>query len=141
MASMEEQRLQALHRFEIIRPSVEEGVCQTEIARVSGIPLKTVQRWIRSYRGAGLSGLARKVRSDAGQPRGLPQDLVLLVEGLAQTKASTAIDEHSCVGEPGGPGAQLAPSQLCPGASDCRAAAQGSCDAGAGRSGGVSRSL
>ena len=79
----EAQRVQALGRFAIIRPHVEEGVCQTELARVHQIPLRTVQNWVRSYREAGLSGLAKKGRSDRGKPRGLPEELVLLIEGLA----------------------------------------------------------
>jgi putative transposase len=42
-----------------------------------------LQNWVRSYREAGLSGLAKKGRSDRGKPRGLPEELVLLIEGLA----------------------------------------------------------
>ena len=79
----EAQRVQALKRFAVIRPHFEEGVCQTELARVHQIPLRTLQNWIRSYREAGLSGLAKKGRSDCGKSRGLPEELVLLVEGLA----------------------------------------------------------
>ncbi len=45
--------------------------------------LKTIQRWIRAYREGGLAGLMRKNRSDQGHCRGLPEALVLLVEGLA----------------------------------------------------------
>lgn len=53
MARKDDRLQQAVQRYHVIRPHFEEGVCQTEIARVSGIPLKTVQRWIRSYREAG----------------------------------------------------------------------------------------
>ena len=73
---------------------VRRVVCQTEMARVSGILLKTVQRWIRCYREAGLSGWARKVRSDEGQPRRLEWELVLLIEGLVQVKAWVPVDEY-----------------------------------------------
>jgi len=83
VALTETQRIQALERFALIRPHIEEGVCQTELSRVQHIPLKTLQRWIRSYRETGLAGLVRKARSDRGQYRGLPEELVLLIEGLA----------------------------------------------------------
>jgi putative transposase len=72
-----------LERFALIRPHLEEGVPQTELARVHQISLSTVQRWVRSYREAGLAGLVREPRSDRGRPRGVPEDVILLVEGLA----------------------------------------------------------
>ena len=79
----EAQRAQALERFGILRPVLEEGVPQTEIARTYHLPLSTVQRWIRRYREHGLLGLARQQRSDRGKPRGMPSKLVQLMEGLA----------------------------------------------------------
>lgn len=96
----EKQRLQAWERFEIIRPHFEEGVCQTEIARGSQISLRTVQRWIQAYREAGVVGLGKKGRSDQGHCRGLPEEEVLLVEGLAlqgQRRPLTSI--HAVVSE------------------------------------------
>ncbi|GCE07764.1 transposase [Dictyobacter aurantiacus] len=58
-------------------------MCQTEIARVHQLSLRTVQRWVQAYREEGLWGLGTKKRADAGQRRGLPKELVLLIEGLA----------------------------------------------------------
>lgn len=77
------QRAEALAHFALIRPHLEDGVPQTELARVHQVSLSTVQRWVRAYREVGLSGLVRLRRSDHGQARGLPEDLVHLVEGLA----------------------------------------------------------
>src|SRR4051794_5809475 len=77
------QRAQALAHFALIRPHLEDGVPQTELARAHQVSLSTVQRWVRAYREVGLSGLVRETRSDRGQPRGLPEDVILLVEGLA----------------------------------------------------------
>lgn len=57
----------------------------TEVARVSGIPLRTLQRWTSRYQRFGLAGLARAPRSDAGQRR-LSSELVELIEGLALHK-------------------------------------------------------
>ena len=77
------QRAQALERFVILRPTLEEGVPQTQIARTYDLPLSTVQRWIKRYRDRGLVGLAREERSDRGKPRGMPAELVQLIERLA----------------------------------------------------------
>ena len=87
MVLKEEQRLLALERFAIIRPYLEEGVSQTAIARGAGegqVSLRTVQRWVQAYREGGLAGLGKKARTDQGQCRGQPEELVLLVEGLAR---------------------------------------------------------
>src|SRR6266581_3515209 len=54
----EAQRRQALERFAVLRPALEEGVAQTQIARDHQMALSTVQRWIKSYREKGLAGLA-----------------------------------------------------------------------------------
>jgi len=82
-ALSEAQRAQALERFVILRPDPEEGVPQTQIARMHHLPLSTVQRWIKRYREGGLLGLARKERSDRGKPRGRPSEVVQLIEELA----------------------------------------------------------
>lgn len=79
----EDARQQAMKRFAVIRPHVEEGACQTELARRHHVAVSTVRRWVRAYRVEGLAGLARKARADRGQVRGLPKELVQLVEGLA----------------------------------------------------------
>ena len=79
----EAQQAQALERFAILRPALEEGVPQTQIARTYNLPLSTVQRWIKRYREYGLVGLTRKERSDRGKPRCMSSELVQLIEGLA----------------------------------------------------------
>jgi putative transposase len=79
----EEQRTQAYARFEMVRPALEEGVSQVQIARTHHLPKSTVQRWITRYREQGLAGLANTTRSDKGKSRRLPPQAVQLVEGLA----------------------------------------------------------
>ena len=79
----EVQRVQALERFAILRPALEEGVPQTQIARLHDLPLSTVQRWIKHYRERGLAGLAHQQRSDRGKPRSIPSELVQVIEELA----------------------------------------------------------
>src|SRR6266700_2524107 len=80
----EAQRAQAQKRFTIIRPALEDGVTQAQVARTHNIPAPTVRRWMKHYRDKGLAGLAdAKTRSDKGKSRRLPPDAIPLIEGLA----------------------------------------------------------
>ncbi|HLZ64086.1 MAG TPA: helix-turn-helix domain-containing protein [Ktedonosporobacter sp.] len=80
----EEQREQAQSRFAIIRPALEDGVTQAQVARTQKIPASTIQQWVKRYHEEGLSGLAdRPTRSDKGKSRRLPLDAIALIEGLA----------------------------------------------------------
>ena len=91
----EAQRRQALERFAVLRPALEEGVLQTQIARDHQMSLSTVQRWIKLYREKGLAGLAPVARSDKGKSRRLPEQAITLVEGLAlQTPPRSAAAIH-----------------------------------------------
>src|SRR6266705_2271516 len=83
-ALSEAQRAQALERFTIIRPALEEGVSRAQVARTSKKAPSTVQLWIKRYREKGLAGLANNVaRSDKGKSRKLPETAIQLIEGLA----------------------------------------------------------
>ncbi len=84
-ALTEAQRAEALARFTLLQPYLEEGVPLTRVAQDRGVPLRTVQRWLHGYRQRGLAGLARTPRADRGQ-RHLPGDLIGLIEGLALRK-------------------------------------------------------
>jgi len=76
------QRDQALARYALLRPHLEEGVPLTTLARAQGRPLRTLQRWLSDYRRDGLAGLVRQQRADDGS-RHFPDALVQLIEGLA----------------------------------------------------------
>ncbi len=78
----DQQRQEALDRFHLLQPCLEEGVPLAEVARAREIPYRTAKRWLRQYRQQGLAGLVRQPRKDRGQPR-LPAPLVRLIEGLA----------------------------------------------------------
>jgi putative transposase len=88
-----EQRRLAHERFLLLRPCLEEGVSLAEMARTQGIPLGNVQRWVQRYRCEGLVGLARRGRSDRGKRRGIPQECVQLIEGLALQRPKRAAAE------------------------------------------------
>jgi putative transposase len=89
------QRERAMERFSLLKPALEEGVSQTQIAKTHGHSLRTIQRWMQAYRTRGLVGLAKAERSDQGKRRGMPTTLVQLIEGLAlQTPKRSAAAIH-----------------------------------------------
>jgi putative transposase len=99
-ALSEEQRAEASARFEILRPALEEGVSQAQIARTHHLSKSAVQRWIARYREQGLAGLATTQRKDKGKSRRLPEQAITLVEGLAlQTPPRSAAAIHRQVSE------------------------------------------
>ena len=80
----EEGQAQAMARFAVVRPHLEDGASLARAAADAGVPLRTAQRWLARYRRDGLAGLARLGRSDAGARR-VPDDLVALIEGMGLT--------------------------------------------------------
>ena len=55
----EEGQAQAMARFAVLRPHLEDGVPLARAADAAGVPLRTAQRWLARYRRDGLAGLAR----------------------------------------------------------------------------------
>lgn len=53
---------EALRRFRLIRPFLEDDVPLPAIVRTSGVPLRTLRRWTEHYRRRGLAGLKRRAR-------------------------------------------------------------------------------
>jgi putative transposase len=99
-ALSEAQRVQATQRLAIIRPVLEDGVTQTQVASTHHISVSTIRRWVKRYREKGLTGLAdAKVRSDKGKSRRLPCEAITLIAGLAlQTppRSMAAIHRQVC---------------------------------------------
>lgn len=89
----EEQRREALERFRILQPYLEEGVPLARIAQDHNLVLRTLTRWAGHYRQRGLAGLCRKSRSDRDQ-RKMSPTLQQFIEGLAlaQPHLSAAAD-------------------------------------------------
>lgn len=75
----------AMRRFAVLRPHIEDGVALTAAARAADVSIRTAQRWLSRYQAFGLEGLERRMRSDA-KTRKLPHELVRLIEGLALRK-------------------------------------------------------
>jgi putative transposase len=76
-------RAQALERFKIIRPSLEEGIPLPTLAHQHDVSMRTLQRWVQQYQQGGLVGLCRKPRTDRGTHRVFSPDLVEAIEALA----------------------------------------------------------
>ncbi len=95
-ALSEDQRAQAHTRFTVIRPALEDGITQAQVARTHNISKSTIARWVKRYREQGLAGLAdAKARSDKGMSRRLPTEAITLIEGLAlQTPPRTIAAIH-----------------------------------------------
>ena len=82
----EEKRTEACKHYDIIRPYLEGNCSQVKLARCSGVPIKTLQRWVQRYRAQGLCGLGRFPRSDRGTHPGMPPEERAFIEGLALQK-------------------------------------------------------
>lgn len=82
----EEARSKALERYGVLRPALEDSVSLAEAARAVGVPLRSAQRWMATYKGEGLAGLAPHPRGDRGHCHGLPRELEGVIEGLALKK-------------------------------------------------------
>jgi len=89
-ALSEEHRRQALERFQVLRPFLEEGVPLATVARAQAISPRTARYWVRQYRQHGLAGLVRRPRSDRGRHH-LPDALVGLIEGLALRRPPSSV--------------------------------------------------
>lgn len=77
------RRHQAMARFEMLRPCIDDGIPLSRAARDAGVALRTAQRWLSRYRASGLAGLARTPRSSV---RRTDPELVRLIEALALGK-------------------------------------------------------
>ncbi|WP_143514696.1 MULTISPECIES: helix-turn-helix domain-containing protein [Primorskyibacter] len=71
---------EAIRRFAVLRPHLEEDASLVVVARAADIPIRTAQRWLVRYGLEGLGGLESKTRSDR-DIRKLPENLVALIEG------------------------------------------------------------
>jgi len=64
----EAQRAQAFERFTIIRPALEEGVSQAQVARTSKQAPSTIRLWIKRYREKGWRGWQTMSRAPIKEP-------------------------------------------------------------------------
>ena len=74
---------QALERFRLIRPFLEEGVSLVALARHASVTDRTLRRWVQRYQRDGIEGLVRKPRAEKHRSSVLSVPLRELAEGLA----------------------------------------------------------
>lgn len=82
----EHERAQALARFHLLQLNLEGNVPLAHVARLHGVPLRTLQHWMRRYQARGVAGLTRKARTDRGRQRRVTPELTRFIEGLALGK-------------------------------------------------------
>ena len=87
----EQERLEALGRFQIIQPFLEGQATLKAVAQAHNIAYRTAQRWVHNYRQSGLVGLARQRRGDKNL-RHVEPELKQIIEAAAlqRTKPSAA---------------------------------------------------
>ena len=81
-------REEALRRFALAAPLLEEGLSSSEVSerrrRIlerEGISERTLRRWVAAYRSEGFEGLVKKPRKDKGTCRAIvPEALALAME-------------------------------------------------------------
>ena len=54
---------EALERFKVIAPFLEEGIPLPQIAQFHNITVRTLRRWVARYRESGLTALGRSPRN------------------------------------------------------------------------------
>ena len=86
----EHRRDEAMRRWRVLRPCVEDNVPLTRAARQAGVPLRTAQRWLARYRAHGLIGLAPAARNDAGI-RHVEPESVSLIQALALRRPAPSV--------------------------------------------------
>ena len=87
----DDQRSEAMTKFAVLKPHLEDGVPLPQAAEHGNVPLRTAQRWLVRYRAAGLLGLVRMTRADNGCRTRLSAEMVELIEGLALRKPRPSV--------------------------------------------------
>lgn len=86
----EHRRSEAMRRWDVLRPCVEDNVPLAQAARQASVALRTAQRWLARYRAHGLIGLAPATRNDAGM-RHVEPELVSLIQALALRRPAPSV--------------------------------------------------
>ena len=82
-------REEAVERFALIAPLLEEGISAPELAQRRCMLLgreeiseRTLRRWVASYRKDGFNGLIRQERNDKGVSKSIPAEALELAEQM-----------------------------------------------------------
>lgn len=84
---LDSNREEALRRFALAAPLLEEGLSPSEVSerrrRIlerEGISERTLRRWVAAYRSEGFEGLVKKPRKDKGTCRAIAPEALALAE-------------------------------------------------------------
>lgn len=83
--------MDALQKYKIIRPHLEEAVSIRNLSTQFGISIRTLNRWIKQYREKGFIGLERKTRFDKETRRRITEELEEIIKALALQKPKLSI--------------------------------------------------
>lgn len=84
------QRADAMEKYALLQPHLENNFPLAAIARNAAIPIRTVQRWLARYLAAGLLGLVRNARADSGMQK-LKPEIIAFIEGMTLQKTCPSI--------------------------------------------------
>jgi putative transposase len=65
-ALTEQERAQAMARFNVLQPFLEDEVELRQLAQQQQLALRTLRRWVQRYTTEGLAGLVRQRRPTVG---------------------------------------------------------------------------
>jgi putative transposase len=72
----------ALERYRTIEPFLKRQATLEDISKQKKLSIRVLYYWVKAFNQSGLNGLAPKRRSDKGQRRAAPEELINLVQGL-----------------------------------------------------------
>jgi putative transposase len=84
------KREQAMGRYAVLRPHLEQDVPLARSALAAGVPVRTAERWLARYRLDGLVGLARAPRTDLGRSQAAAE-VIETIEGLYLSKPRPSV--------------------------------------------------
>ena len=88
-----------LEKFRIIQPYLDGSTSIAEISRTFRISIRTLYRWIASYRKEEIEELSVRKRKDKNSHRKFSSEIITLIEGLAfqhPKKSITGIHTDVC---------------------------------------------
>ena len=78
----DQERDAAEQKYTMIAPFLNKTSSLKKISEKSGVPIRTLNLWLKKYREGGLKGLARKTRGDKGIPKVYDEEMQKRIEGI-----------------------------------------------------------
>lgn len=78
----DQERAAAEQKYKMIAPFLNKTSSLKKISEKSGVPIRTLNLWLKKYREGGLKGLARKTRDDKGIFKIYDEEMQKRIEGI-----------------------------------------------------------